>query len=363
MNAYNDDAARGRHQSYYQQQHQQHGNGGAHAANFRYGRARHGHASDAEAASEYTEYDYDVAQYQVPGISMPKFVMIRNFISLAYMFLGLLSIYILGSSDDPCIKMSRQFTAPEETIGHAATRSVSRGAGEVCPVAVNMAAMFIAAFTMLGTTSVPCCNQIFIEGLDRRRNYLMWVPFGIQGAMIFMILLIFAGTIGFYELIYATIASMAIFGMFYIADEINAMAMVKRDLLDFNAKKGTKYTQLDFERSTLFRDFFVQPHFTKPLPQIVGCILHALMWIFAYMQFVQSITSKNDLSATYVTSFVLVSFIQMAIPFFVMFYTYADHVPGPPGRWFRQYRNMCITIDIAMFFCHLFLSITFFVVG
>lgn len=301
-------------------------------------------------------YTTQVDNQKRPGISFETLIKSRHAMAIMYILLSIGGLILVVLGEDKCTALSRQITDPTQQIGRTTTLAVSKDAGEICPQLVNALAMSIIGTGILLTTALRAGKQHFCDGIDLRKNSIMWIQFGFQAAMIFLVLLTVVGVVNVFELVFGTFLVAAQYCILWVADEINALYYTKRDLLDIDSKlEGMGYEFSDMDRiQSKYKDYFTTEIRLNLRPYIIALFFHLVIWSVAIVHLIHSLSGKSDVNVVYVIAFFIVSFFQLLVPVYIYNNIYPFCIP-----WFRQYRNMCFMIDITMFVSHVFLFVVF----
>jgi len=297
-------------------------------------------------------YATTISGQTLPGAPLSFILTTRRSFGALYLIMGLVSFVTFFTGDDTCTQLSRQVTAPHETVGRADMLAVSKKSIEICPLLANSATMVLVGVALIVTTLVDYFKEIIVDSLNKHNNPILWAQLTFQGAMIVMIVFPLAGIVNVYELLFATVLSGTEFSIVWMSGEVNSAYFCKRDFLKMDSMYGSEFPKADKEQS-MYGPYFRTRIILWQRPIFTALAVHAIIWIIGLIHLVQSEMMKDaKTEAGFVILFIFVFVLFTFLPVSIVLYIY-------DVQWFCQYRNINVFVDAVLFLVHAIIFITF----
>lgn len=278
-----------------------------------------GVADDVESGlgSVRPSWQQKLAENNVIVFSDLHMKFIRITFGLLYLFVGIGAFIVFFASDEKCLKLSRQVTAPGQDIGRANTVGVSKSAGPICAPAINASIMLVSAAWMLSTGLIESRYRALMISIYNETNGLHWLQLAVQGSFIILVILTMVGAINVFEVALAPVVVLSSYIFFAASDNRNAgwalhRAVKKSDERLATTPLGKSYTAA--EKAGTFEGRLLMGNFEFwGMAYFSGILTHAAVWIISLIHFIQSYGTHN-LETGFVTAFIIVSLLQQLIP-------------------------------------------------
>lgn len=300
----------------------------------------------------YSQY---MSSLDMPGVSHVASTRLRRLFAVLYAMMGLAGVIWAATGKSGCTRLSGQVTAPNERIGRTNVVGVSESGGSICPPFVNAIAMLIVGMGLMVLTMMPDLREAYCASVDCHQNGIMWVQLIFQAAMIVLAVFPLAGVVNTMELVAWTFLAGLLYSVMWMGYRLNSGYFNKRDFLKLDRDNDRGFSKDVKDESTYGSWFRARFYFYKQ-PYITVAIGTALLWIMGCIHMFESINAPGTRTVPgLVVLFFLICFIMVVAALASAAYVYEV-------RWFDQYRNFCLSMDVFFFTAHCAIFVTFLIV-
>lgn len=265
---------------------------------------------------------------------------IKRQASIVLMVSGAIGFVVSFFLHDTTTVLSRQVPGSGEEVGKLKNLPVSKQAGEISPIrSICMFALLIGALgyaVTQDTVFVMYINQIKQAHVAR----ITYVIAALQSTVIMLTILPLTGVINVYELIFASMLTLAEFAMYIHSDIINHQATNNWELYDASVDKiegDPAGTVARIKRNMMIiMDFDYEP-------VTAGIVIHIVTYFIVIFHLSESLgATAYSIEPIYVFAVFATFFLQILIPIFKLF----GMLRLPLTTSFYAYRFYVLSIEI-----------------